>query len=129
MPTQLLIIAVAINAVLGQLVLKRGITALSRTAASSDVSWLTRLPEFLLAAAKSPWICSAVAIQGFGYLLWMIVVSRVKLGVATASVGGIFYILVALSAWGLYGEALTRPQWLGICLITVGVVCVSLTPV
>jgi drug/metabolite transporter (DMT)-like permease len=122
MPTKLLIVMVSINAVLGQLLLKRGIAALGGTAA------LAMLPRFIFAAIRSPWICAAVAVQGFGYFLWMIVVSRVKLGVATASVGGAFYLLLALAAWGFYGEALTSVQWLGIVLITIGVVCVSQTP-
>ena len=123
MPTKLLIVAVSINAVLGQLLLKRGVAALGGTAA------LAMLPKFILGAVRSPWICAAIAVQGFGYFLWMIVVSRVKLGVATASVGGVFYLLLALAAWGFYGEALTTLQWLGIVLITIGVVCVSLTPI
>lgn len=123
MPTKLLIAAVSINAVLGQLLLKRGIVTLGGTAA------FAMRPGFILAALRSPWICAAVAVQGFGYFLWMIVVSRVKLGVATASVGGAFYVLLALAAWGFYGEALTSLQWVGIVLITIGVVCVSLTPI
>ena len=123
MPTKLLIVAVSINAVLGQLLLKRGIGALGGTTS------LAMLPRFIVGAVRSPWICTAVAIQGLGYFLWMIVVSRVKLGVATASVGGAFYLLVALSAWGFYGEALTSLQWVGIVLITIGVVCVSLAPI
>lgn len=123
MPTKLLIVAVSINAVLGQLLLKRGVAALGGTAA------LAMLPQFIWRAVRSPWICAAIAIQGFGYFLWMIVVSRVKLGVATASVGGAFYLALALAAWGFYGETLTALQWVGIVLITIGVVCVSLTPI
>jgi drug/metabolite transporter (DMT)-like permease len=123
MPTKFLIAMVSINAVLGQLLLKRGVAALGGTAG------LAMLPRFIVDAVRSPWICAAIAVQGFGYFLWMVVVSRVKLGVATASVGGVFYLLLALAAWGFYGEALTSVQWLGIVLITIGVVCVSLTPV
>jgi drug/metabolite transporter (DMT)-like permease len=123
MPTKLLIVAVSINAVLGQLLLKRGVAALGGPAA------FAMLPKFIWGAVRSPWICAAIAVQGFGYFLWMIVVSRVKLGVATASVGGTFYLLLALAAWGFYGEALTSLQWVGIVLITLGVVCVSLTPI
>jgi drug/metabolite transporter (DMT)-like permease len=123
MPTKFLIVAVSINAVLGQLLLKRGIAALGGAAA------FAMLPKFILDAVRSPWICAAVTVQGFGYFLWMIVVSRVKLGVATASVGGAFYVLLALAAWGFYGEELTALQWMGIVLITTGVICVSLPPV
>jgi drug/metabolite transporter (DMT)-like permease len=118
-----LILCVSINAVVGQLLLKRGTSALSGISPFAD--WW----RFVMAAATSPWICGAVAVQGFGYILWMIVVSRVKLGVATASAGAGFYILMALSAWGVFGESLTTVQWVGIILITIGVTCVSLGPI
>jgi drug/metabolite transporter (DMT)-like permease len=123
MPTKLLIISVSINAVVGQLLLKRGTSALN------GISPLTDWWRFVTTAATSPWICSAVAVQGFGYILWMIVVSRVKLGVATASAGAGFYILMAFSAWAVFGESLTNVQWIGIILITIGVTCVSLGPI
>src|SRR5882757_2185086 len=122
MLNKLLIIAFSVTTALGQLLLKRGIAALG------GPGTLATLPKFLLDAVRSPWICAAVATQGVGYILWMIVVSRVKLGVATASAGAFFYILIALSAWGLYGESLTYLQWLGIGLITIGVTCVGLGP-
>lgn len=122
MPTKLLIVAFSATTALGQLLLKRGISTIG------GPGTLATLPKFILDAARSPWICAAIATQGLGYVLWMIVVSRVKLGVATASAGAAFYILVALLAWGLYGESLTYMQWLGICLITIGVTCVSLGP-
>lgn len=120
MSTKLLILAVTLNAVIGQLILKRALIALGGAAALAD------LPRFIWHAVRSPWIYTSVAIQGFGYFLWMIVLSRVKLGVATASAGAGFYILTALLAWALYGETLSPAQWFGIGLITAGVVCVSL---
>jgi drug/metabolite transporter (DMT)-like permease len=33
---------------------------------------------------------------------------------------------MALAAWGVYGESLTRLQWLGLGLITLGVSCIGL---
>ncbi len=121
MPTKLLILAVTVNAVVGQLLLKRALIALGGPAA------LANFPRFMLDAAKSPWIYSSVAIQIFGYILWMILISRVKLGVATASVGAGFYLLMALSAWAVYGETLSYLQWFGVAFITIGVTCISLT--
>ena len=56
----------------------------------------------------------------------MLIVSQEKLGVATASVGAGFYILMALSAWLIYGETLSALQCAGILLVTCGVVCISL---
>lgn len=122
MPTKLLILCVSVNAVVAQLLLKRG------SAAVRGLSLLDEPWKFFMAAATSPWIFSALAVQGVGYVLWMIVVSRIKLGVATASAGAAFYILTALSAWGIFGESLTPLQWTGILLITLGVTCMSLGP-
>jgi drug/metabolite transporter (DMT)-like permease len=123
MPTKLLILAVTLNAVVGQMFLKRALATLG------GPTTLASFPKFVLEAAKSPWIYTSIAIQGFGYILWMVVVSRVKLGVATASAGAGFYVLSALAAWAIFGESLSFLQWLGILLITAGVTCVSLGPV
>jgi drug/metabolite transporter (DMT)-like permease len=119
MPTKLLIVAITVNAVAGQLLLKRALIALGGRAA------LATMPKFFLDAASSPWIYASIAVQGLGYLLWMILLSREKLGVATASVGAGFYILLPLCAWTLYGESLSYLQWFGIALLTAGIICVS----
>jgi drug/metabolite transporter (DMT)-like permease len=119
MPTKLLILAITVNAVAGQLLLKRALIALGGRAA------LSTMPKFFLDAAISLWIYASIAVQGVGYLLWMILISREKLGVATASVGAGFYILMPLCAWTLYGESLSYLQWFGIALLTAGVICVS----
>jgi drug/metabolite transporter (DMT)-like permease len=120
MPTYLLIAAVTVNAVVGQLLLKQALAMLGGRAALGNMS------KFVLDAATSPWIYASFAIQALGYFLWMVLISRVKLGVATASVGAGFYSLMPLCAWVLFGESLTNVQWFGIGLITVGVTCVSL---
>jgi drug/metabolite transporter (DMT)-like permease len=119
MPTKWLIVTITVNAVAGQLLLKRALIALGGRAA------LSTMPKFFLDAAASPWIYASITVQGLGYLLWMILISREKLGVATASVGAGFYILMPLCAWTLYGESLSYLQWFGIALLTAGVICVS----
>lgn len=119
MPTKWLIVAITLDAVAGQLLLKRALISLGGRAA------LSTIPKFFLDAAVSPWIYASIAVQGLGYLLWMILISREKLGVATASVGAGFYILMPLCAWTFYGESLSCLQWCGIALLTAGVICVS----
>jgi drug/metabolite transporter (DMT)-like permease len=120
MPLRLLFVAVTVNAVISQLLLRRALNALGSPAN------LAGLPRFIGSAALSPWIYASVALQILGYVLWMLVVSREKLGVATASIGAGFYVLMALSAWLIYGETLSPLQWTGIVLVTLGVVCISL---
>ena len=119
MPTKLLIACVSINAVVAQLLLKRGMSGLG------GLGW----KQFALAAATSPWIYPAIAVQGVGYMLWAMLVSRVKLGVATASTGAGFYLLTALAAWCVFGESLTVAQWIGLIFIIIGVMCISLGPI
>lgn len=120
MPTYLLIISVTLNAVVGQLLLKHALATLGGRAALATMS------KFILDAATSPWMYASIAVQGLGYALWILLISREKLGVATASVGAGFYALMPLCAWAIYGEALSNLQWFGIALITIGVTCASL---
>jgi drug/metabolite transporter (DMT)-like permease len=120
MPTYLLITAVTLNAVAGQLLLKHALATLGGRAALATMS------KFIWDALSSPWMYASIAVQGLGYILWIVLISRAKLGVATASVGAGFYTLMPLCAWVMYGESLTTIQWLGISLITIGVTCVSL---
>lgn len=120
MPTYLLIVFVTVDAVVGQLLLKHALATLGGRAALRATS------RFIVDAATSPWMYASLAIQGLGYFLWIVLISREKLGVATASVGAGFYALMPLCAWAIYGESLTIVQWLGIGLITLGVTFVSL---
>jgi drug/metabolite transporter (DMT)-like permease len=115
-----LFIAVTVNAVLGQLLLRRATHALGRP------ETLAGLPPFITRAATSPWIYASVCVQILGFVLWMLLVSRTKLGVAVAGVGAGFYLLMAFSAWLIYGETLSPLQWIGIAVITLGVMCIGL---
>lgn len=117
---KLLILALTVNAVASQLLLKRAIADIG------SPSGLAALPQFIENAAHSPWVYASLILQVLGYALWMVVISHEKLGVATATLGAGFYVLMAFSAWVFYGEALSTIQWTGIGLITIGVVCVSL---
>jgi drug/metabolite transporter (DMT)-like permease len=120
MPLRFLFVAFTLNAVISQLVLRRALNELGSPAS------LSGLPRFIGSAALSPWIYASVSLQVLGYVMWMLIVSREKLGVATASIGGGFYTLMALSAWLMYGETLSALQWAGIAMVTAGVVCISL---
>lgn len=120
MPLRMLLVVVTCNAVIGQLLLRRVTNALGGTPSS-----LAGLPRFIAQAALSPWIYASLAVQVVGYALWLVIISREKLGVAAASIGAGFYLLMALSAWVIYGETLSALQWMGIALVTAGVVCIS----
>jgi drug/metabolite transporter (DMT)-like permease len=120
MLVKLLLIIVSINTTASQLLLKRGVTQLGGIKSFAD------LPRFMLLAISSPWIVLSVCLQIVGYLIWFLIVTREKLGVAVAFTGACFYLLMALSAWFFYGETLTALQSTGIALIILGVICVAL---
>ncbi len=83
--------------------------------------------DWLLAACFSPAVIAAVVIQAVGFVVWVVVVSRVKLGLAFAIAGSFFYILMALVGWVFYQERLAPSQWIGLCLVSVGVLMITLT--
>jgi drug/metabolite transporter (DMT)-like permease len=120
MPLKLLLIAVTITAVVSQLLLRRAVSQLGSPLG------LAGLLRFIAQAVSSPWIYAAVSVQVIGYILWMMVLARTKLGVAAASIGAGFYVLLALAAWLFYDETLSTFQWIGIAFVTMGVICISL---
>lgn len=115
-----LLILVSVNTTASQLLLKRGVTQLGGVKGFSD------LPRFMLLAVTSPWIVLSVCLQIVGYLVWFLVVTREKLGIAVAFTGASFYVLMVLSAWYFYGETLAALQCVGIGLIVLGLICVTL---
>jgi drug/metabolite transporter (DMT)-like permease len=115
-----LIVLVTVNTVCSHMLLKRAIVDIGGPTS------LAGLPQFILSAAFSHWVWGSLVLQVIGYVGWMVVISHEKLGVATASVGASYYILTAGVAWLVYRETLGPLQWLGILLITIGVVFVSL---
>lgn len=117
----LLMILFTTCATLGsQLVVKAAVTGIAaRAPRPTGLDWLW-------AVVLSPKIWAAVAIQGLGFLVWVAVVSRMKLGVAFATSGALFYVLLAALSWWLYGERLEPLQWVGIVLVSTGVLMITL---
>jgi drug/metabolite transporter (DMT)-like permease len=120
MQTRFLFVAFTVNSIASQLILRRGLQSLSVP------QKLFGLPAFISSAALSPWIYASVLLQILSYLMWMIIVSREKLGVAAATAGAGYYTLMAFAAWFFYDEKLTYLQCAGIALVTLGVICISL---
>jgi multidrug transporter EmrE-like cation transporter len=119
MPTTLLILIVTLCTIGSQLLLKRSVGDLSVVMRESGIG------GFLLAAATSPGVIGALAIQGCGYIVWMFVLLRAQLSVAFAISGSFFYLLMAAASWLFFGERLSPLQWMGLLLISAGVLMVS----
>lgn len=111
-----MIVFVTLSTMASQLLVKSGVnTIAARAPELKGMQWL-------MAAVLSPSIIAAVAIQGVGFLVWVVVVSRMKLGIAFAISGAFFYLFIALASWLIYGEKLSVLQWGGLAMISCGVV-------
>lgn len=115
----LMILFVTCTTISGQLLLKRAVTEVAER-----VPGVTGL-QWLMVTFMSPLVWAAVVIQGVGFIVWVVVISKLKLGVAFALAGASLYILMALVAWLLHGERLAPVQWAGLMLISCGVLMVS----
>ena len=120
MMVYLLVLLTTLCTIGGQLILKRAVTDLRPLLAQGPI-------DFLWGAAFSPLVYAALALQVLGYVSWMFVISKEKLSIAFALSGSTFYLLMAAASWYFYGERLGQAQWLGLLLISVGVVLVTTT--
>jgi len=116
--TYLIILAVTILTIGSQMLVKQGVSNINAGLMESKF-------HYAYLALTSPYVLAAILLQGFGFVLWIFVVSKVKLGVAFALSGSFFYILMALSSWYFFGEQIKTLQWIGLFFISFGVVLLT----
>ena len=98
-----------------QLLLKAGTNVLGVLTLTRD-TWA----DTLLKMATQGYFALGIACYALSVFVWILGLSRVPVSVAypLLSVG---YIVNAIAAYHLFGEALTPTRWLGIGFIVVGV--------
>jgi drug/metabolite transporter (DMT)-like permease len=118
MPTNIFfVLIIAFGTINAQLILKKGLILLGGIDFSSGV-----MVE-ILRLMHSPYVMGAFFLQGIIALFWVYVLSRTKLIYLFTMSGAFFYILLALTSWIVLGEKLSLIQWLGVFMISFGVVC------
>jgi drug/metabolite transporter (DMT)-like permease len=118
MPTNIFfVLIIAFGTINAQLILKKGLILLGGIDFSSGV-----MVE-ILRLMHSPYVMGAFFLQGIIALFWVYVLSRTKLIYLFTMSGAFFYILLALTSWIVLGEKLSLVQWLGVFMISFGVVC------
>ena len=111
---------IALGTIIAQITLKKGLLLLGGVDISSGF-----IPE-VLRVLHSPYVLGALVLQGTLALFWIYVLSRTQLVFLFTMSGAFFYILLALASWIVLGEKLTLVQWLGVFMISVGVVFFNL---
>ena len=104
--------------VLGQILFKHGMNTVGRVNSIRDAL------EKLTQAFLNPYILSGIAIYGFTTLIWLIILSRVKLSIAYPMLS-FGYVLSILFSWLLFKESIPKVRIIGALVICIGVYLVA----
>jgi drug/metabolite transporter (DMT)-like permease len=116
----LLILVSILCSVAGQLTLKAGMTQIGRIEGAALAQPITLLATVL----TSPLVVLGLAFYVCGATVWLTVLSRVPLSFAYPSLA-LSYVITATLAWLVLGEHVPPGRWLGIAIISFGVVWVA----
>ncbi len=114
-----LILANVILTVTGQICLKQGMTQVGR---------ITGLGNALNSIAKTfanPYVLAGLGIYGFTSMIWLVVLSRMKLSIAYPMIS-LGYVLSIFAAWLVFKEQIPVTRIVGGVVICVGVYMVTL---
>ena len=114
--TRGLIVAVIIGNVAGNALLSRGLHR-----PTSDLP-----PSFMhyVYAVANPWVITGVVLLAAWMLANLSLLSRADLSYALPVTGSVSYMLIALVGHFFLGERVSAAHWVGIVVITLGVVLV-----
>ncbi|MFA4980988.1 MAG: EamA family transporter [Candidatus Omnitrophota bacterium] len=115
----LLIVMTDINESIAQLFLKKGLVNTGVTSVTFQ-----NMAEFFLKVFSSPLVWLGILVFLVNLLLWLTVLSRVDLSVASP-VGSTSYIFVPILAVCFLHETINPLRWAGIVLIIAGIHFVS----
>lgn len=110
----LILAGVLLNAI-AQLLLKAGANTLGVITPTVANAW-----PLTVSIATNPHFLGGFACYGISVLIWIMALSRVPVSMAYPMLS-IGYVVNALAAWYLFGEALTSGRWLGIGFVIIGV--------
>ncbi len=110
----LILLGVLLNAV-AQLALKASVAGMGALSLTPETAWplFTRL-------ASEPWLWVGLGCYGISVVVWILALSRVDVTIAYPMLS-IGYVVNALAASALLGEALTAGRIAGIGIIILGV--------
>lgn len=76
------------------------------------------------AAVRSPWLFTGICLHVLALALWVMGLRQVELSVAYPFIA-LGLVLVTLLSWSVLGEPLVATHWVGMGLITAGVLVVA----
>jgi len=109
-----------ILSVLGQILLKQGMNQVGEISGSFQ-----QMAPKLIQALMNPFVIGGIGVYGSTTLIWLVVLSRIKLSVAYPMIS-LGYIFSILFSWLLFKEDVPKVRVLGAFVICIGVYLVSM---
>lgn len=112
----LLALAAPVIGTLGQMLLKYGmgqVGSITRSDFDSPISLASSI-------FMNRWILMAIPLYIIGFVIWLIVLSKLDLSYAYGFLA-LTYVLIPLMSWFTFGESIPLMRWIGI-----GGVCISI---
>ena len=119
LPTFLFILTGVLLNAGAQLLLKAGVRPLG----AISVGWSTLLPTAMQVLSQWP-ILAGLACYVVSVGVWIVGLSRVDVSIAYPMLS-LGYVVNAVAAWWLFGEALGPMRWSGMLLILAGVLVMA----
>jgi len=116
--TYLLIAAVSVCGVVGQVLLKSGMSAFQNEQLGLNFSTM-------VAVFSNFNILGGVCLSASGACVWLFVLSRAQLSFALPLSSGLFYILLLLISQFILQEKVTMMRWMGVVVIIAGIFIVT----
>lgn len=108
-----------ITTVSSQLLFKKGMTMIGGVNFS-----LSNIISLIINVLKNPYLLTGLFFYGASFLLWLIVLSKLKLSIVYP-ITSINFVLVILASYFLFGERLSIFQYLGFIIIIIGVIILA----
>jgi drug/metabolite transporter (DMT)-like permease len=108
-----------ITTVLSQLLFKKGMLLVG------NVDFSIRNIFFLIKQISiNPFLIAGIFLYGISFILWLLVLSKLKLSVVYP-ITSLNFILVVAMSYFIFSEKLAMPQYGGIALIIIGIILLA----
>ena len=119
MPAVVPILGSVLFGVVGQLVLKAGVSSLGPIGLGGN-----RLVATILRVLLQPLVVAGFALYGLGMICWLIALSQVELGYAYPFIS-LSYVLILIASRVLFREELSGMKLFGVASICLGVIVIA----
>ncbi len=118
MKDYILLIFNVLLTVIGQILLKQGVSEVGR------INSFRELFPKLTQVIFNPFVLGGISIYGFTTFVWLVILSRVKLSIAYPMLS-LGYVLTIPFSWLFFKESIPRVRIIGAIIICIGVYLVA----